>query len=85
MSILNFPTKLPTPGQLELPRALAAEALHELTRDLMDLQLEILRTSSAAEFAAAARKAADKLSAASLGWTSMVGTIRDSWGIKGGT
>ena len=79
MAILNFPNKLPTPGQLELPRAQLIVLLHDLTAALTRCQLDLMEASNAPEFAAAVRKTAEKVGEASAGWNALCDTIRNSW------
>lgn len=81
MEIVKFPGKLPTPGQLDLPRARLTGLVHDLTRDLMQCQLDLMNADSGGEMAAAIHKTAGKLDEASRGWASMAKTVRESWGV----
>jgi hypothetical protein len=79
MTIATFPSKLPSPQQLELPRAQLCALLHELTNEVMARQLDLMKAGNASEFAAAVRQTAAKMAEASAGWTEMSNTIRKSW------
>jgi hypothetical protein len=81
MVVLNFPSKLPTPQQLVLPRAQLSELLLELTKEIMQCQEELLKADNAPEFAAAVRKTAEKVGEASAGWSALCDIVRDSWRI----
>ena len=80
-NILNFPTKLPTPQQVELPRASLSGILQELTIAVMKCYEDVLKADSASELAAAVRKTAEVVGEASAGWSELRNTVRDSWGI----
>lgn len=77
-----FPSKIPEPGQLEIPRVMLFSLLHNLTKELMLRQGDLLKVDNAAEFAAVVRKTADKLAEASDSLTAMAQTVRDSWGAE---
>jgi hypothetical protein len=81
MTIVNFPTKLPAPHQLEFPRAQLSGLLNDLNAELMQRQLDLLKAGNAVEFATAVRKAAEELAKASAGWSALANTIRESWRI----
>jgi hypothetical protein len=76
---MPIPTELPTPEQLELPRAWLSELMHELTVELMHRQADLLRAVDTREFAAAVLRTADRLAEASARWGEMSSTIRESW------
>ena len=80
-NVVTFPTMLPSPKQLELPRAQLSGIMHDLTIELTHCQGDLLRANNATEFAAAVLRTAEKLAEASAGWAAMSSTIRESWGI----
>jgi hypothetical protein len=79
--MIKFPTKLPSPGQLELPRVQLTEMLHELNKELVRRSLELMKADNAAEFGAVVRKTLATVSEASNVWKAFSDTIRDSWRI----
>jgi hypothetical protein len=81
MPIVQFPSKLPTPQQLELPRAHLSSLAQELAADLMQSQMELVQAKNPSQFAAAIRKTADKLAESAAAWTKLKEIIRESWGI----
>lgn len=81
MKVLSFPSSIPTPGQLELPRAQLTGLLHDLTAQVQSSQLALLTSRDAGEFAAAVHNAAQQIEAASRGWSQLSATVRDSWRI----
>jgi hypothetical protein len=81
MTIITFPSRMPTPQQLDLPRAELSLLLHELVTELIQYQSDLMMAQSAPEFAAAVRKTTDKLAEASAGWTQMSTIIREEWGL----
>jgi hypothetical protein len=81
MTIVQFPSKLPTPQQLELPRANLCSLAQELAADLTRSQMDLMQAKNPGEFAAAIRKTADKLAESAAAWTKLKAIIRESWGI----
>jgi hypothetical protein len=81
MTIVRFPSKLPTPQQLEVPRAHLCSLAQELAADLTRSQMDLVQAKNPSEFAAAIRKTSDKLVESAAAWTKLNGIIRESWGI----
>lgn len=79
-TIIKFPSKMPAPGDLELPRVQLSVLLNGLSAELLQLQGDLMKANSAPEIAAVVRMAVDKLAEANTGWAVMAQTIRDSWG-----
>jgi len=78
---MPIPTEVPTPQELELPRARLSGLMHDLTVDLMHHQADLLRAQDASEFAATVFRTADRLAEANARWAAMSSTIRESWGM----
>jgi hypothetical protein len=81
MTVVKFPSKLPGPQHLELPRAQLCGLLQELANDVLGHANELRQANNASELAAAVRKTAGKLAEASAGWAAMSNNIREFWGI----
>jgi hypothetical protein len=81
MTLVQFPSKLPTPQQLELPRAHLCSVAQELAAELTRSQMDLVQAKNPSEFAAAIRKTADKLAESAAAWTKLKRIIRESWGI----
>jgi len=81
MSVVPFPTSVPAPHQLDLPRLKLIELTNTLAAELLGHCNELMKVQSAPEFAALVRKTEARLAEASAGWTAMSATIRDSWHI----
>jgi len=81
MTVVKFPSKLPAPHQLELPRAQLCGVLQELANDMLGQANELMHANNASELAAAVRKTAGKVAEASAGWAEMSTKIRELWGI----
>ena len=81
MSIIAFPRRVPASHQLELPRAQLTNLLSELSAELMQRQLELIKASNAEEFAMAVHKASAKLNEVGAAWADLSDTIRDGWRI----
>jgi hypothetical protein len=81
MSIVSFPSALPAPHQLDLPRLRLIELTNSLAAELLGDCNELMKASNAPEFAAVLRKSGDRLAAASAGWAAMSSTIQESWHI----
>jgi hypothetical protein len=79
MTVVQFPTSLPAPEQLDLPRLKLIELTNNLAAELLGHCNELMKASSAPEFAAVVRKTAAQLEQARAGWTAMSDAIRDSW------
>ena len=79
--MIKFPTKPPSPGQLEFPRVQLTEILHELNKELMRRSLELMKANNTPEFADVVRKTLATISEASTVWKAFSDTIRDSWRI----
>lgn len=81
MAIVSFPTALPTPHELDLPRLRLIELTNSLAAQLLGDCNELMKATNAPEFAAVLRKTSNRLAAASAGWAEMSSTIRESWKI----
>lgn len=81
MSIVQFPSSLPAPHQLDLPRVKLMELTNNLAADLLGFCNELMKAQNAPQFAAVVRKTEAKLADASAGWAAMSRTIRESWHI----
>lgn len=81
MNIIKLPTKLPSPDEIELPRAQLCALLQDLNVELMKAQGELMKANNAPEMAEAVRATVQKLTEARGGWLELSRTIRDSWGI----
>jgi hypothetical protein len=81
MSIVSFPSSLPAPHQLDLPRLRLIELTNALAAELLGHCGELMKASNAPEFAAVVRKTAEHLAQASAGWAAMSSTIRECWHI----
>ncbi len=79
MTVVQFPTSLPSPEQLDLPRLKLIELTNKLAAELLGHCNELMKATNAPEFAAVVRKTAVQLAEASAGWAAMSGAIRDSW------
>jgi hypothetical protein len=82
MKILKFPTKLPSPEQLDLPQAKLVELFESIANRSLARCNEIMVARNAAELAAVVRGAADDAASDSEGWQTLLETIRESWGIS---
>lgn len=78
---VKFPTTLPPPRQLELPRAQLSILLNQLTAELLEMQNDLLKAGNAFEFTAAVRAVVSKIAEANAGWQQMSETIRQCWQI----
>ena len=81
MNIVSFPSALPAPHQLDLPRLRLIELTNSLAAELLAHCSELMKASNAPEFASVVRKTAEHLAEASAGWTAMSSTIRECWHI----
>ena len=81
MNIVSFPSALPAPHQLDLPRLRLMELTNSLAAELLSHCNELTKASTAPEFAAVVRKTAEHLADASAGWAAMSRTIRECWHI----
>jgi hypothetical protein len=81
MTVVQFPSALPAPHQLDLLRLKLIELTNSLAAELLGHCNEIMKVQSAPEFAALLRKTENRLAEASAGWTAMSHTIRESWHI----
>lgn len=81
MNIVSFPTSLPAPHQLDLPRLRLIELTNSLAAELLGHCNELMQASNAPEFASVVRKTAGRLAEASAGWAAMSSTIRECWHI----
>lgn len=79
--VVKFPTTLPPPRQLELPKAQLSSLLNQLTAELLELQNDLLKAGNAFEFAAAVRAVMSRIAEANAGWQQMSETIRQYWQI----
>ena len=77
--VLRLPTRLPTPNQLELPRAQRIDLAEELANDLLLFAGSLMTTANAAEFATGVGAIADKLAEAAANWGRYSGKIQTSW------
>jgi hypothetical protein len=77
--ISKFPTKLPSPNQLEPSRVALTEVLHELTVTLMECQADLFKAANAPELARVVRETAKKIAEANSGWNELCDVVRDSW------
>jgi hypothetical protein len=77
--VLRLPTQLPTPNQLELPRAQLVDVAQEVANELLIFADRFMTTANAAEFATAVGAIADKLAEAAANWEELSGKIRESW------
>jgi hypothetical protein len=82
VNIVKFPTKLPSPDELDLPRAKIVELLEAMSNRALARCNGAMVASNAAELAALIRGAADDAASDSEGWQEVLQTIRDSWGIS---
>jgi len=78
VNVVKFPSKLPTPGQLELPRAQLVGVLQELSTTLLTQANELFKAATAPEFAAVVRDTAAKVADANAGWAAM-SAATESW------
>jgi hypothetical protein len=81
VSIVQFPTSLPSPEQLDLARLKLVELTNNLAADLLAHCNELMKTTNAPEFTVIVRKTEAKLAEANAGWSAMSTAIRDSWHI----
>ena len=81
MSVIQFPTPLPAPDQLDLLRLKLIELTNNLAAELLGHCGELAKTTNAPELAAVIRKTDAKLAEASAGWQTMSDAIRKSWHI----
>jgi hypothetical protein len=81
MNVVQFPTSLPAPHLLDLPRLRLIELTNSLAAELLGHCNELMKAQSAPEFVALVRKTEAKLAESSAGWSAMSNTIRDSWHI----
>jgi hypothetical protein len=81
MNIVSFPTSIPSQQQLELTGAQLCTLLSQLSVNMVHQAGDLAAARDALEFAAPARRTADKIGKANAGWAAMVATIRDSWRI----
>jgi hypothetical protein len=81
MNVVQFPTSLPAPHQLDLPRLRLIELTNSLAAELLAYCNELMNAKNAPEFAAVVRQTEAKLAEASAGWAAMSSTIRQSWNI----
>jgi hypothetical protein len=79
MNIVSFPSAMPAPHQLDLPRLRLIELTNSLAAQLLGHCNELMKASNAPEFAAVVRKTAEHLAEASTGWSAMSDTIRECW------
>ena len=80
MTVVKFPSKLPAPHQIELPRAQLCGVLQELANDMLEQANELMHANNASELAAAVRNTAGKVAEASAGWADMSTKIREFGG-----
>jgi len=81
VSVLQFPTSLPAPHELDLPRLKLIELTNNLAAELLGQCSELMKAQSAPEFAAVVRKTEKKLAEAIAGWSAMSEAIRTNWSI----
>jgi len=81
VNIVQFPTSLPAPQQLDLPRLKLIELTNNLAAELLGQCNELMKAQSAPEFAAVVRRTEARLAEASAGWSAMSTAIRESWRI----
>jgi hypothetical protein len=81
MTVIKFPTKLPSPDQLELPRVQLIGLLQNLSGLLQARSLKLMEANNAAELAAVVRGIAGDTAEANTGWAELSEKIRVSWGI----
>ena len=81
MSIIKFPTKLPPPERLDLPRAELCGLLQDLAGLALERANELMDTDNAAEFADVVRRIAEDTAKANAGWKQRADQIRQSWNV----
>ncbi len=81
MSVVQFPTPLPAPEQLDILRLKLIELTNDLAAEILGHCGELAKTTDAPHLAAVVRKTEDKLAEASAGWQAMSAAIRKSWHI----
>jgi len=81
MTVIKFPTKLPAPDQLDLPRAELVGLLQNIAGLALARGNELMKAKNASEFAAVVRGIGGDTAEASAGWEQFSEKIRVSWGI----
>jgi hypothetical protein len=81
VSVVQFPTSLPSPEQLDLARLKLIELTNNLAAELLAHCNELMKAANAPEFTVVVRKTESKLAEASAGWLAMSTVIRESWHI----
>ena len=81
MTVVKFPTKLPSPDQLDLPQATLCGLLQDISGRSMARCGEVIRAKNASELAAVVRAIAEDSEGDRVGWADLSKLIRDSWGI----
>jgi hypothetical protein len=81
MKVIKFPTKLPSPDELDLPQAKLVELLEAMANRAMARCNQIMVARNASELAAAVRGAAEDAASDSEEWQTLLQNIRESWGI----
>lgn len=82
MTVVKFPTSIPSAERLELPRAQLVGLLHALSETLLQNANDLMAAENAPELGAVVHRAAAALDEAARGWASLSATVRDSWGVR---
>jgi hypothetical protein len=82
MTVIKFPTKLPSPGQLDLAQATLCGLLQDMAGRSLARCNEVIKAGNAPELAAVIRGVADDAASDSAGWAELLMKIRESWGIS---
>jgi hypothetical protein len=81
MSISKFPTKLPSPNNLDLAQAELIAQLQRLSTLSTARANQFMMAKNAPELAAVVRAVQKDAEEAAAGWGALSDTIRKSWGI----
>ncbi len=83
MSVVRFPTKMPSPDQIDLAQAHLSSLLQDMANRSLARCNQVLTARNAPELARLINEAAQDAAGDAAGWASLLKTVKDSWGISG--
>lgn len=81
MTVIKFPSKLPSASGLDLAQAQLVGLLQDIAGLALARANELIQTKNPSEFASVVRAVADDTAKASAGWAALSAQIRQSWGV----